>query len=70
MNLTPKEVLVLNLLCQDKSAKEIADICGNSVFTIQCEIKTAKLKLGVGTCHGAVAKIIQLQNGFICIHTQ
>jgi DNA-binding CsgD family transcriptional regulator len=66
MKLTAKEVRVLNLLAQDKSAKEIADICGNSVFTIQCEIRSAKIKLGVGTCHGAVAKIIQLQNGIIC----
>ena len=70
MNLTAKEVVVLNLLAQDKSAKEIAAVCGNSVFTIQCEIRSAKLKLGVGTCHGAVAKILQKQNGIICICTQ
>ncbi len=66
MKLTLKEVVVLNLLAQDKSAKEIAAVCGNSVFTIQCEIKSAKIKLGVGTCHGAVAKLLQLQNGIIC----
>ena len=68
MKLTLKEVVVLNLLAQDKSAKEIAAVCGNSVFTIQCEIKSAKIKLGVGTCHGAVAKFIQ-HHGIICIGT-
>lgn len=61
MELTPKELIVLNLLAQDKSAKEVAVICNNSIFTIQCEIKSAKLKLGVGTCHGAIAKIMEMR---------
>jgi DNA-binding CsgD family transcriptional regulator len=62
MKISTKEELVLILLAKDKSAKEIAGILGNSVFTIQVHIRTIKLKLGVGTCHGAVGKYLNQQH--------
>jgi DNA-binding CsgD family transcriptional regulator len=63
MKLTPKEIEVLNLLSQDKTAKEIASINQRSVYTINAQIKSAKLKLGCSTDHGAVAKLILMNYG-------
>jgi DNA-binding CsgD family transcriptional regulator len=50
-------------LSQDKTAKEIACLENRSVFTINAQIKSAKLKLGCSTDHGAVAKLIQIKHG-------
>lgn len=63
MKLTTKEQLVLTFLCKDKTAKEIAKIENRSIYTINAQIKSAKLKLGCTTDHGAVAKIMQLNYG-------
>lgn len=63
MKLTPKEIEVLNLLSQDKTAKEIANINQRSVYTINAQIKSAKLKLGCRTALGAVAKLILMNYG-------
>jgi DNA-binding CsgD family transcriptional regulator len=63
MKLTIKEQAVLSLLSKDKTAKEIARIENRSIYTINAQIKSAKLKLGCKTDHGAVAKILQINYG-------
>jgi DNA-binding CsgD family transcriptional regulator len=59
MKLSPKEHQILVLLSEDKTVKQIANLFNRSTFTIQAQIRNAKLKLGVSTSHGAVAKILQ-----------
>jgi len=61
MKLTNREYQTLSLLAQDKSVKQIAAEFCRSVFTVQAQIKNAKLKLGVCTAHGAVAKILSAE---------
>jgi len=63
MKLTPKEIEIMELLCQDKTAKQISDIQHRSIHTINAQIKSAKLKLGCSTDHGAVAKILAMKYG-------
>jgi DNA-binding CsgD family transcriptional regulator len=60
MKLTNTEREVVSLLSQDKTVQEIANIRGRSPSTVRVQVSSLKLKLGVGTDHGAVGKFLML----------
>lgn len=59
INLTPKEKQVLTLLAEGNSYKMIADILGNSYFTVNAHIKKIYEKLHVNSASEAVSKAIR-----------
>lgn len=59
INLTPKEKEVLTLLAEGNSYKMIADILGNSYFTVNAHIKKIYEKLHVNSASEAVSKAIR-----------
>jgi DNA-binding NarL/FixJ family response regulator len=58
-NLTPKEKEVLKLLADGNSYKMIADILGNSYFTVNSHIKKIYEKLQVNSASEAVSKALK-----------
>jgi len=58
MKLTVRESQILTLLSQDRTVKQIANLSGRSIHTINAQIKSAKLKLCCFTDHGLVAKYL------------
>jgi len=58
MKLTVRECQILSLLARDLSAKQIAAQFNRSTHTVIAQIKSAKLKLGCYTDHGAVAQYL------------
>lgn len=60
MELTKSENEVLTLLVQDKTQKEIANMRGRSVYTVNSQIKSARQKFQTNTDHGLAAKFIKM----------
>lgn len=63
--LSPKEKETVQLLADDKSAKEISAIRKCSMHTVNAQIRTAKIKYGVGTDHGLTAKYVRMTTALL-----
>lgn len=63
--LSPKEKETVQLLADDKSAKEISAIRKCSLHTVNAQIRTAKIKYGVGTDHGLTAKYVRMTTALL-----
>ena len=59
MKLTVRESMILSLLAQDLSVKQIAYHINRSIHTVTAQVKSAELKLHCYTDHGAVAKYLK-----------
>jgi DNA-binding NarL/FixJ family response regulator len=63
--LTPREWEVLDLLCQDRTTDDIADVLVLSVETVRSHIKSVLRKLGVRSRQEAVKVAAGLRSGLV-----